>query len=333
MDKQQNTQKIKIKINGEDRPFVEEVEIHDWKESEKEASAASEEIIEEDGFEWVLPEIQNDQVSEFKKIYYADTSSKEKKKTKKIGKKPFKGWSTIIIAAGTAVTIGIVLGYVLLKVVIYQEQSLKNTEGILPKSQAVAANGNALKSITVPVLQTSVVQNNVFTSASSAESAAGQLKDSGYPAVAIPIQNQQYLFIGVANNLTNAKQLASNLFKSNVTVYAKDTQFGGDKISNATSDEAALLSNTVTDFQSLSTLLSAAFLNSNVDSSALKEMGKEVKALNGLKNIQNKHMKNLISSQSASYKALVDYQASKDQKKLIQAEQGLLDFLKEYSSL
>ncbi|MED1204795.1 hypothetical protein [Heyndrickxia acidicola] len=332
MDKQQNTPKIKIKINGEDRPFEEEVEIHDWKESEKEASAASEEAIEEDGFDWVLPEIQNDQVSEFKKIYYSDTSTKEKKKTWKAGGNPFKGWSSIVIAAGTAITVGIVLGYVLLKVVIYQEQALKNT-GLLPKSQAVETNGNAVKSISVPVLQTSVVQNNVYSSASSAESTAAQLKDSGYPAVAIPMQNKQYLFIGVADSMADAKQVASTLFKSNISVYSKDTQFGGNKMSNATSDEAAFMSKEPAVFQSLNKLISDAVVNGAVDSNALKETGKDVEALNALKNIQNKHIKSLISAQAAGYKALADYQAGKDQKNLIQAQQALLDFLKEYGSL
>ncbi|MGV3465906.1 MAG: hypothetical protein ACO1OT_11510, partial [Heyndrickxia sp.] len=118
MDKQP-ANKIKIKINGDERPFKEEVSIHKWNANEVERAAETENVSEDDQFEWVLPEVDDNPIPEFKKIYYEP--SPEKTKTSKLFKKNSGShFLTILISAATAISIGILFGFIMLKVIAYQ---------------------------------------------------------------------------------------------------------------------------------------------------------------------------------------------------------------------
>ncbi|KQL53399.1 hypothetical protein AN964_07770 [Heyndrickxia shackletonii] len=329
MDKQPANQ-IKIKINGDERPFKEEVAIHKWNANEMESAAATEKTAEEDQFDWVLPEVEDKPIPEFKKIYYEP--SIEKAKPNKIFKKNSGSHLlTIFISAATAISIGILFGFIMLKVIAYQtegvsQKSIGNKQNALPAGASVGQNS----SVVLPAITTSIIQGGVFDDATAP---ANDIKGKGLPAVIITLENKQYILMGVSNNLAEAKQLAEEQKKQDVEVYAKQLTFQEKKIGVSTQDEKTFAEHTGELFRLLTSVSSNAYLTGKLEADSLSNIEKQYKQVEGLKNWKDTNLKKLYSSQKECYQHLLNFQKNADQHEIISAEQALLSYLKQYNEL
>ncbi len=329
MDKQP-ANKIKIKINGDERPFKEEVAIHKWNSNEAETAAATEKVSEDDQFEWVLPEVEENSIPEFKKIYYEP--SPEKTKTGKLFKKNSGShYLTIFISAATAISIGILFGFIMLKVIAHQtegvsQKSIGNNSGAIPTGAAAEQK----KNVNLPALSTSIIQGGVYDDATEP---ANEIKSKGLPTVVIPLESKQYVFIGVADNLAAAKQLAVEQKKQDVQVYAKQLTFPEKKIEVSSQDEKTFAEQTGSLFQLLAREASNAYLTSSMNSDNLSKIERQYKQVAGLKNFKSNELKKLLTAQKECYQHLLSFQKSRDKNEIISAQQALLSFLKQYSEL
>ncbi|MBS4173703.1 hypothetical protein [Bacillus sp. FJAT-49736] len=330
MDKQPANQ-IKIKINGDDRPFQEEVSIHKWNESDIEAAATTENTVEEEQFDWVLPEVEENPVPEFKKIYYepALETGKAIKSFQKNSRSPL---LTIIISAGTAISIGVLFGLIMLKVIANQSEGISQKSLGNKETIPTGALQQQKNTVAFPALTTSIIQGGVFNGA-DASGPANELKAKGLPTAILKLDGKQYIFIGVSGDLASAKQLATELKKQDVEVFAKQITFDEKKLDISTKDEKTFINQTGTLFQLMAGITSDAYLSSTISSDELSKMENAYKQLEGLKDIKNNHLKNLYTAQTVCYQHLLKFQKNNDQKEILNAEQALLSYLKEYSDM
>jgi stage II sporulation protein B len=329
MDKQSST-KIRIKINGDERPFKEEVAIHNWSKSEEELAAATEEAVDDDQFDWVLPDVDENQVNEFKRIYY-EPAIDSPKSGKKSGKKSSSHILTIIVSAATAISIGILFGFIMLKIIAYQGEGVsQKTLGNQPNSVPIGASNQKTQSISLPSFSTSLVQGGVYD---NAEAAANQIKTKGVPNAIINMGGKQYIFIGVSDNLETTKLLA-NEFKSKVEgVFGKTLTFDSKSMKISTSDEKVFLGQTASLYQKMASVVSNGYLTGTLNAEGLSAIGKQMKQIQEIKDIKDKKIKNLFSLQTECSQHLENFQKENNKKELLNAEQALLTYLKQYSEL
>lgn len=329
MDKQP-ANKIKIKINGDERPFKEEVSIHKWNANEAESAAATEKVAEEDQFDWVLPEVEDNPIPEFKKIYY-EPSIEKAKPGKMFKKKSGSHLLTIFISAATAISIGILFGFIMLKVIAYQTDGVSQKSiGNNPDSVPAGASAEKNRSVVLPAITTSIVQGGFFHDATAP---ANEIKQKGLPAVVITLEKNQYIFIGVSNNLAAAKQLAAEQKKQDVEVYAKQLTFPEKKLEVSTQDEKSFAEQTGSLFSLLVSETSNAYLSGNLDPDSLSTIEKQYNQFAQLKNIKNTDLKKLFNLQKECYQHLLNFQKNTDQNEIISAEQALLTYLKQFNEL
>lgn len=331
MDKHTQNQKIKIKINGEERPFKEEMEIHDWKSGKKEVAASTENVSEEDQFDWVLPEVDENQIPEFKKIHYTKKSSSIPF-SKKINNKNNRQFTKLFFSTVTAVTIGVLIGLFMLKVVIYQSNSnekASTNEHLNANTSPVKSNGKSTV-IQIPSLTAALVQGGVFN---NPDAVVQSIKEKGLPAVVLPMNNQQYIYIGVAGNIESAKILASEYKKKEVDVFAKEINFDGKTVSISSKDEENFIMVTIPLFEELANEIANAYLSGNVNSESFSKVKTKMGQISSFKKINNKQLDALKKNQLESYASLVKFQSSEDKKELIQAQNFLLSYLQIINAL
>ena len=159
---------IKIKINGEERPFEEEVVINNWQVAKEEVSAAADETIEGEDFEWVLPEITNEEVPEFQKVNYTPSASKTPF-TKSFRRKLSPNISSLIISIFLAVAVGLLLGLLLWKMVIDQDEGTLavNKSNVVEPTAAlkedVKKQPESPHIAQLPAFTTAIIQADVFS--------------------------------------------------------------------------------------------------------------------------------------------------------------------------
>ncbi|GIN86946.1 hypothetical protein J6TS2_33320 [Heyndrickxia sporothermodurans] len=328
MDK--HNQKIKIKINGDERPFKEDVEIHDWKSGGDEIAAGAENASDEEHFDWVLPEIEENQVQEFKKINYMKTNSSPSF-SKKIKKTNNRHFSMVFLSIITAVTMGVLIGLFMLKVVIYQSNSVQKTNTHENTNVNSSSNKAGKASVVrIPSLTTALVQGGVYK---NPEPVVQSIKNNGLPAVVFPLNNQQFIYIGVADEIETAKSLAALYKKQGVDVFAKQLTFEGKSISINTKDEEKFITLTIPLFSSLSQEIAESYISGNSRNESLTSLKNEIDEVKNLKEINSKQLKNLKNSQLDSYQSLVSYQNSHDKQDLLSAQNFLLLYLQEINRL
>src|SRR5690606_11679482 len=107
---------IPILVDGEERPYVEETVIHDWKMTSEESSATISEDKEEE-FEWILPANEPEDIPEY---HHVNVFQPVKKRTFSFSlKRPMQpGFSGMLIAVFLAIPIGLALGFFVLKMFI-----------------------------------------------------------------------------------------------------------------------------------------------------------------------------------------------------------------------
>lgn len=332
MDKRKNNaenETIKVEIAGRERPFQEEVVITDWSEAAKE-TAVSGENEQVEPFPWVLPEEQS--TKNDPKQTLKEKTLNFVKQTKTIR---FRNLSSdnvrLIFSVVLAIVIGLALGIFILKMVFHSDQetaSIATTNEVMPNTSKDGQQ-SGLVDANMNELTVAVVQGGVFSTNEAASEYSEQFKDKGFPSTMIQMDGQRFLFIGLASQLTTAKEWASELIEKGEDVYAKQLTIPEKQMQLSTKEETKLFSDSVGIFQSLAELTAHTSLNGQLDDKKLVEIGKELKKHNESK-ISDRTVQQLQANLVAAYDQLTTYKQSEQRANLVRSQQALLNYLQIY---
>ncbi|USK69377.1 hypothetical protein [Peribacillus asahii] len=283
MDKSNQENGFTIKINGQEKSFKE----HSDPIEEGRTEAAAVESPDE-SFDWVLPN----------EIIPAPNPKKK-------GKihpypQPRRPWKlkTPFILAIVAIVVGTSLGILAIRT-ITAEQTV--TPPIEVEEETPAVVPPAEQTSKGATVQTFLVQGGVFSTEEAAKEVQATLQAKKLPAEVFKMENEYYLFLGVAESLAATKELALEYKTQDVDVFWKEIRF---KAKIAENDAAV-------DVYSSLAELSAAKLR-NTDSSV--DLQQVTKQLNGVQLSGNKEGKKRLMEAS---ELLQKNQASEAQEKLL----------------
>lgn len=337
--------RITIRINGKDKPIEERPK----KEvpSKKETAAAK----EEKEFRWVLPEEKS---SPKKVVSLRERQKQHEQRKKKRGvqgapklpvhrkkkghvpsiqkkKKPYalpkKQW----LSAFSAVIVGLMMGFVVLT--IFTDHHMKQQD--TPKSESVAtetSSGNSRPAAPMNLdLSLAVVQGGVFSSETSGEAAAENLKDGGFAAVLNQEQNKLHLFIGAGANKSNTEALAKLYKQQGQDVWVKKIQITADtdhldkNVRTLLEDAKPLMKSLLTGSVSGLTSDQAAFTDSQWD--------KLNKQYQQLQSDSGKAAKPLKEALNNAMTHAGKYRSGRESSELWQVQQALLEAALSYQHL
>lgn len=351
MTKLNSGKMVVIKINGERRSFSEETnkpEMESVENAQPETTpepalpvvkndahtetAASKELSD-DVFDWILPEAEEVQGETSRLEPSGDEQYFPKIKIKQAG-----AVKKMIFAVVLAVLVGTSLGMIMLKLVSLDElkQAASSLPGFFINNKKATPASASVPAVTLKPWIAYVVQGGVYSSKESANTVVSQAATIGIPADLIEMGGMQFVMIGVANSLEEAKSLGSYLQEKGFTdVYPRSLAIPEKKLTGLNSDEAAFIKDAAALFPIL-TSSTAAQGNSgplpNETMNAITTLEGNMAKISS-KNLANGKLRNLQKDITQAADQVKAYQATNDSSKLAEAQQDLLNFLTNYYSL
>jgi stage II sporulation protein B len=360
-EKPENRKTITIKINGKDRPFQNKEKIvNDWKDNpafqkdkrttihdkkyEEEIAAGNEAMFDE-SFDWILP--NEEEAADSKAYDYSPslaikkTALFDRKKTKVKRNSIPKGMiSSIFFAVFFAVVLGTSFGFILLKMVNTDQNitTSSNTAVTTPTKTDSTDKGTTSKgtaTATKKEITTYIVQNNVFSNEDKAKRQQTELSNDGIISQTIEVDGQMFVYIGVASNLEDAKQLKKLMEQKDIAAFAKEISFGGGEVKEVSEGEKNFIENSPEIYKGITNLLTSVQFDQSISNDAKKDLEVKKTWLEGLKinEFKNEKIKKLaIELNEGLSKANV---LSKDSstKDIQNLQQNMLAFLAGYASL
>lgn len=329
--KRQIKKEMKVKINGKEQSLKEDVVIKDWSKAQKE-SAAAEEQIDSDEFEWVLPEKNVKEIPEFQAAPGITESVGPEKHLKinipkSLRKRFLSNKKGLLLSTILAVAIGLGFGLFILNLVVNPENSTSLTDA----SPAVApGDGKGQKqtiAATMPGLSAAVVQGGVFSTDEAANSISDEFSSQGFPTVSVNVDEQSFLFIGIADELAMAKTLAEGYENRGMDVYAKEFIIPENQFTVDSKIEAEWLKEAPALFAALAKAAASAQGGGTISEQTLADAEKSLKKYEVTGNEVSVDLKKQLND---AVKQLSAYSSSGDQSSLTEAQQSLLNFLKAY---
>lgn len=251
MDKKEN--EVTIRINGEKKPYMEKKELPIEVEQDEAATVES----ADESFDWILPN----------EITPSHVPKKIKMQQKQNHQFRLK---TPIILAIAAVVFGTSFGLIVIRTITSEQTVSKPIEQDIPTVAPITEATS--KNMTV---QTFLVQGGVFSTKESAQVVQVLIREKNLPAEVFQIENSYYLFLGAAENLEAAKQLALIYKTHDIDVFWKEVEFT-TKLAKGDKEIEKILSV----YKSLAELSAAKLQNvdSSVDINQIIERLNEVKS-------------------------------------------------------
>ncbi|WP_042146169.1 hypothetical protein [Paucisalibacillus sp. EB02] len=143
----------------------------------------------------------------------------------------FKMFKPIIIAVISAITIGSIMGFVMLKIIVNFDNDLNATPAysIPGQGQDDQDTGNPSSEgtlISLDSMSAFVIQGGVFSSASNADAESVKFIDQGYSPVIWEKDNQFYLLVSLGLSKEDLQGDINTLVNSGIDVYAKEWIIG-----------------------------------------------------------------------------------------------------------
>lgn len=363
MDKQTGGKSITIKINGDQRTFLEEpitkkagscADENDLSQNSastlsdssvekpivNEEMAAAQEIAEE-SFDWIIPEESVKDISEYTvknslkfkkgKVKYKDVSPGSKTKN-------YFAIKSIIISIFFAIFIGVSLGAIMLKLVVTNNTRHPTVTTTHPTNSntlpQIDTPKNEKTSVTLSSWTPFVVQGGIFSTKAGAQAIANARTSIGLPCEIIELNGKYSLFLGVSNTIESAKDLANSYKKNGISeVYAKPLSIPEKNIVDVNQNEKSFLNLAPNLYQMISNIISNGMLNNKeISKDSLTSIESNLENIN-IKQITNKKVKLLANDLITAVSQLKNFQKSLNQKDLINAQQNLLKYLSAYYSI
>lgn len=290
----------------------------------------------EEDFEWVLPEINNEEVPEFQKVNYVP-SVRKTPFAKSFRRKLSPNIASLIISIFLAVGVGLLLGLLLWKMVIQQEgESLvvnKSNVVDTPTTQTedVKKPLNSPFIAGIPALTAAVIQADVFSTREKANQRVDELESQGFAATIVETDELHYIFIGIADNINTAKTWESNLKEAGMIVYAKELPVSTKEVQFASKEEADQAIAEGALFPLLAGEAIGGIMTGKVNETVLADIGKVFDAGNETSRSEEGVAFELHSQLFSAYEGLKELQTNIGDKALLKkVQQHLLDYLSVY---
>ncbi|WP_400242643.1 SPOR domain-containing protein [Niallia sp. JL1B1071] len=360
-EKPENRKTITIKINGKDRPFQnkdtdETVErnqpsvFHKDQNNEKkekgvfsEESAAGQEAELEESFDWILPEPEEMPAKNKEKSVFTFQSPLNKKdkptsfskstKTKEGKKKslPKEIVASIFFAVFFAVILGTSFGFILLNMVSSDQTSTTNGNITASANNPPNTDGQASSATEIATkadISTYVLQANVFSNEERAKNDQKKLTDAGTVSQIIPIEEQQFLLLGVTSNLEDAKAWQKQVEGT----YAKEMIFNGKKVENVSKEEKAVIEGSSAIYYSILQIVTSAQFDKSISADDRSKLEEELSIVEEKKisTITNEKIQNMATHLAKGGELAMKLTTNSSQKEIEAVQQQLLDYLANY---
>ncbi|WP_155922311.1 SPOR domain-containing protein [Bacillus sp. EB01] len=344
MDKLKNNT-IKIKINGDSRPYKEELKRQETvrepeaKEMVTPAQPEQAAALEagEESFEWILPEFEPAEAPKEYIIKEATESASIYPKAAKPAKssKPAFKFNTlnlkpIIVPVIFAILIGVTLGAGMLKLLKpgdAVEESVTPTNAVTPADKEKPVSTGKTAAATLQPITTFAVQEGIYTNKDSASSVKDELLSKGIPAAVFDKDGQAMMLVGVAASIEDAKEVGAAMKAKGIEIYAKEVDFHEKDAGKLGEQDAAFLKKVPELYEGLSNAAAASITGGSTGEAA-KNAQSELQKIDGSK-LKNDAVKKLYGELTGAATLLA---TDPDESGSIKAQQHLLDFLAQYQS-
>jgi stage II sporulation protein B len=365
MDKPKNENTITIKINGVESPVHEDnkkdiidQQSDDTNEQtattanphELESAAAQEKNDDNDNFDWVLPNTTPTQIiEEFQQV---PDPIKKKKKVKditdittvgsefKFNKQTFRNMKlSTFLAIFFAVILGTFFGLMLLKIVpaekvVENEQPVINQEVQKESGKETSQPSGTLEGKR-QALSLAVVQEGIYSSKEGAENIKKNLNDQGIPAEVFAANGQFAIFVGISNNVEEAKVIGNTLKTSGIDTYAKQWSIEEKNLSKLNEEEKKVLEMSSQVYASFNESISSVNGSNPISPKLMEDVTKHTSSLTAIDKgkLQNQSIIGIHSQLEAASSQLKEYNNKPQSSTLNGVQQHLLSFLSNYQSL
>ena len=325
MEKENGKEKnISLKINGKKTDYEEDLLVYDWKMGKSE-TAASDEKIEEDGFNWMLPDEETQPPKEYKKINYVTGNKKNRKKFKN----PFHDSVNLLMSFIGAIVVGAVLGFGTLKVINTTENPSVPAAALKDNTVEETPSGKAeMTSVKLEEFHAPVIQGGVYSKEETLIAMKDRFSVKGVNGASIEKDGQWFLLLGVSGDVATAKLVGEGMTKQGVEVYAKDFVIGEKEI-NASPEEKSFLEKGNTLFGILAQESSNGLLMGKTNQSVVDSISSALKELESAK-VEQKTLVKMKETLVDAGELTMKIKSSEDARK---AQDELLLYFELYGSL
>ena len=308
-EKPENRKTITIKINGKDRPFqnnesqpkadtqqdafVNNKDSMVPKNSAEEVAAGSE-ALEDESFDWILPNSSDEESDDIKEFQLQTDKDKKqnmllKKKQKGSKRNLSKGMVvSIFFAVFFAIVLGTGFGFVLLKMVDTDKTAIAGNNSTAPaQTEGGDSSSNEPASGSVEAtkeeISTFVVQNNIYTTEEAADKEIDELINKGIFAQKVAVDGKYAIYLGVTADIDSAKELKTDIEKDGEKPFAKEMIFPGGEAGNVSEAEKQFLDAAPEIYSAASAALTSAYAGSPIQEETAKKLVEQQKLLNDLK--------------------------------------------------
>lgn len=191
-------------MNGEETSIKREKKGNEWDETYLEQAAT------------VDKSLNNNEISEFEKV--SSSAPKKKKAMSQVVK-------TMILAAISAIVIGVALGFIMLRMFAGIDESSQQVNSYGNTTQSGAANSDEVNTgagvSSEKKLQAYVVQGGVFSTEKKAKEWQVQFKNAGFESLIWQREGQYFLFAGISKTEQTADETAGLFSAENLETYVK----------------------------------------------------------------------------------------------------------------
>lgn len=298
-------QKIKIKINGEEKDYNEEIVIHDWK-AKREVAATTEEKA--------VP-LLKDRLK--KKPNPATTKLKKKK-----------GNPAVVIAIISAIAIGVLIGIILLQMMV-KESNQKGQGGQPAPASGTASTGE--EETVLPAVSLYILQQGVYQNKSSVEVILEDYQKKNLPASSINNGENIRIFVAVTDTLETGKEMRGTEFyqKTFKDTWPTKLDMNEKVIQHLTKEEKQFLESAYPFYETLVKESANVYLqgSSNLN---MEELTKRQKKLKEFSNLQKGPIKELQQSLVGASEAMTVYLQEGSNKNWQNLQKYLLEFVSRY---
>ncbi|KUP05871.1 hypothetical protein Q75_10830 [Bacillus coahuilensis p1.1.43] len=305
---------IKVKINGETKTFTEGPPVHDWKAGSDEVAASE--------------ETQKETTNEHKIYYFPQKNVKRKNPRlhRSTVKQPsgFRIWK-LVGPMLTAVLIGVLLGVIILQM-IKQDKNEPTSALVDVTNTSKEANEGATEVLTpstLPGFNLHVVQGGYFSQQDSATTQLASFKDKNIPSEVLTINNEYYIWTGLASTKESADKLETSYKELGVDVFDKSIGIPAKDITLSEGD-AQTVGKVATVFPEMVKTYSSFQSTGKAEVTVFKD---QIASISGAATA-NENVKKLQAAVSEAYQSLETYVSGEGNESDVQ--QKMLTVLKEY---
>lgn len=332
MDKPKNNQTISIKINGDGRSILKNTE----EEITSQQFAATLESDDEDEFKWIFPDEDDEEIKAYTPPKKTNTSPNSLyKEFKRSLQKPGRNrvLPSIFFTTILAILIGTSFGIMMWRMVIVDSAiEVDTTQVVNQQPETEEVTGADLAQIELPAIMSPIIQGGVFSTKEAAHNEADVLSQKGVPVKVIEMDGKTYLFLGLADNLANAKIIGAQLQNKGVEIYAKEAYFGGGTVTSLQAEERKLLELIPAIYENLVAASASLAISKTIPSTIQSTLTTQLAEWNKIAEdrITIETIQQLKRELDYAFAKINTFQQTAEQKLVVEIQEHLLNYLALY---